>query len=197
LRLISPMPVTSSPNRYNTGMRLTLQLHPESSCFAVTHIDAEVLRPQAQNFMFTYVVTGTITDLAMPRVATTTRTDELWRHTCFEAFVGSSQSAAYYEFNFAPSKQWAAYRFSNYRTDLCVATEINAPQITVRSNPERYVLQASVELSPLLFSRCSTLRVGLSAVIEDTSGHRSYWALAHPPGKADFHHSDSFALELV
>jgi hypothetical protein len=178
-------------------MRRTLQLHPESSCFAVTHIDAEVLRPQAHNFMFTYVVTGTITELAMPPVATTTRADELWRHTCFEAFVGSSQSAAYYEFNFAPSTQWAAYRFSNYRTDLCVATEINAPQITVRSNPERYVLQASVELGPLLFSRCSTLRVGLSAVIEDTSGHRSYWALAHPPGKADFHHSNSFALEIV
>jgi hypothetical protein len=191
------MPVTSSTNRYNTGMRRTLQLHPESSCFAVTHIDAEVLRPQAHNFMFTYVVTGTITELAMPPVATTTRADELWRHTCFEAFVGSSQSAAYYEFNFAPSTQWAAYRFSNYRTDLCVATEINAPQITVRSNPERYVLQASVELGPLLFSRCSTLRVGLSAVIEDTSGHRSYWALAHPPGKADFHHSNSFALEIV
>ena len=191
------MPVTSSTNRYNTAMRRTLQLHPESSCFAVTHIDAEVLRPQAHNFMFTYVVTGTITELAMPPVATTTRADELWRHTCFEAFVGSSQSAAYYEFNFAPSTQWAAYRFSNYRTDLCVATEINAPQITVRSNPERYVLQASVELGPLLFSRCSTLRVGLSAVIEDTSSHRSYWALAHPPGKADFHHSDSFALEVV
>jgi hypothetical protein len=197
LRLTSPMPVMGGPNRYNTGMRRTLQLHPESSCLAVTHIDAEVLRPQAHNVMFTYVVTGTIADLAMPPVATSTRADELWRHTCFEAFVGSSQSVAYYEFNFAPSTQWAAYRFSNYRANLCVATEINAPQITVRSNPERYVLRASVELGQLLFSRCSTLRVGLSAVIEETSGHRSYWALAHPPGKADFHHSDSFALEIV
>ena len=191
------MPVTSSPNRYNTGMRRRLQLHPESSCFAVTHIDAEVLRPQAHNFMFTYVVTGTITDLAIPLVATTTRAEELWRHTCFEAFVGSSQSVAYYEFNFAPSTQWAAYRFSNYSTDLRVATEINGLRITVQSNPERYVLQASVELGASLFSRCSTLRVGLSSVIEETSGHRSYWALAHPPGKADFHHSDSFALQVV
>jgi hypothetical protein len=191
------MPVTSSANRYNTGMRRRLQLHPESSCFAVTHIDAEALRPQAHNFIFTYVVTGTITGLAMPPVVTPTRADELWRHTCFEAFVGSSQSLAYYEFNFAPSTRWAAYRFSDYRTDLCVATEINAPQIRVRSTPERYVLQASVELGQLLFSRCSTLRIGLSAVIEETNGHRSYWALAHPPGKADFHHSDSFALEVV
>ena len=39
-------------------------------------------------------------------------------------------------------------------------------------------------------------RLGLSAVIEDTSGGKSYWALAHPPGKPDFHHADCFALEL-
>jgi hypothetical protein len=39
-------------------------------------------------------------------------------------------------------------------------------------------------------------RLGLSAVIEDTRGSLSYWALAHPPGKPDFHHADGFALEL-
>ena len=176
-------------------MHQTLRLHPDSSCLAVTHIDVEVLRPQDDSLTLAYVVTGTIRDLAVPPAAAATRTDELWRHTCFEAFVRNSQSVAYYEFNFAPSTQWAAYRFSNYRTDMCVATEFDTPQITVRSNPERYVLRASLELSRLSLS--SRLRVGLSAVIEETSGHRSYWALAHPPGKADFHHSDSFALEVV
>jgi hypothetical protein len=178
-------------------MRQTLRLHPDSSCFAVTHIEAEVLRPQAHSLAFTYVVTGTISDLALSPMTAATRTDELWRHTCFEAFVGSSLSVAYYEFNFAPSTQWAAYRFSDYRTDMRVATEIDAPHIAVQSNPERYILQASLELGQLLLSRGSTLRVGLSAVIEEISGHRSYWALAHPPGKADFHHCGSFALELV
>jgi hypothetical protein len=39
-------------------------------------------------------------------------------------------------------------------------------------------------------------RLGLSAVIEETSGRKSYWALAHPPGKPDFHHADCFAYEL-
>jgi hypothetical protein len=190
-------PVMSNTNRYNVGTRQTLRLHPESSCFAVTRIDVKVLRPQAHNLTFAYVVTGTIRDLAVPSATAGARTDELWRHTCFEAFVGSLQSVAYYEFNFAPSTQWAAYRFSDYRTNMRVATEINAPRITVRSNPERYVLQASLELGQLLFSRSSTLRVGLSAVLEEINGHRSYWALAHPPGKVDFHHSDSFALEVM
>jgi hypothetical protein len=178
-------------------MRQTLRLHPDSSCLAVKHIDVEVLRPQAHNLTFAYGVTGTISNVAVSPMVAATRTDELWRHTCFEAFVGSLLSVSYYEFNFAPSTQWAAYRFSDYRADMRVATEINAPQITVQSSPERYVLQASLDLGQLLLSPRSTLRVGLSAVIEEISGRRSYWALAHPPGKADFHHSDSFALEVV
>ncbi len=78
-----------------------------------------------------------------------------------------------------------------------VATEIEAPQITVQSNPERHVLRASLDVSQLSLGRGSTFRVGLSAVIEEVAGHRSYWALAHPCGKADFHHSDSFVLELA
>jgi hypothetical protein len=40
-------------------------------------------------------------------------------------------------------------------------------------------------------------RLGLSALIEETSGRKSYWALAHPPGKPDFHHADCFAHEFL
>jgi len=35
-----------------------------------------------------------------------------------------------------------------------------------------------------------------STTFEETNGRLSYWALAHPPGKPDFHHPDCFALEL-
>lgn len=37
---------------------------------------------------------------------------------------------------------------------------------------------------------------GLSAVIEERHGPKSYWALAHASDKPDFHHPDSFVLEL-
>jgi hypothetical protein len=78
-----------------------------------------------------------------------------------------------------------------------VATEISAPRIESQWGVGRYTLQASLELD-FLSSLPSNARwrLGLSAVIEETSGRRSYWALAHPPGKADFHHSDCFAHEL-
>lgn len=36
----------------------------------------------------------------------------------------------------------------------------------------------------------------LSAVIEEAHGRKSYWALAHGSDKPDFHHPDSFVLEL-
>jgi hypothetical protein len=38
--------------------------------------------------------------------------------------------------------------------------------------------------------------IGLTAVLEQTDGTKSYWALAHPPGKPDFHDPACFALEF-
>ena len=176
------------------GMRQALRLHPDSICFTATHIAVDVARPRAGSLLLTYSVTGKVSELRMPPVMAAARTDELWRYTCFEAFVRPLPGAAYYEFNFAPSTQWAAYRFDSYRSGMRVATEISAPRIEVQSAPECCTLQASLDLSSL--PRNAGWRLGLAAVIEETSGHKSYWALAHPPAKADFHHSDCFAHEF-
>jgi hypothetical protein len=189
--------VTSITRCYNTGMRQALRLHPDSLCFAATHIEVDVVRPRAGGLALYYLVTGKIDDLRIPPVMAAARTDELWRHTCFEVFIRASPCAVYYEFNFAPSTQWAAYRFSSYRSGMRVATEISAPQIEVQSGPECYTLQASLELDRLSsLPRDAIWHLGLSALIEERSGRKSYWALAHPPGKADFHHSDCFAHEF-
>jgi hypothetical protein len=179
-------------------VRQTLRLHPSSICSAVKRIEVEVAHRLAHGLVLTYIVTGKISDLAVPPAAAAARTEELWRRTCFEAFVLSSPGAAYYEINFAPSTQWAAYRFSGYRSEMRMAAEINTPRIVVKATPDRYILQASLELDETLRpeGRGAIWRLGLSAVIEETSGRQSYWALAHPPGKPDFHHSDCFALEV-
>ena len=178
-------------------MRQLLRLHPDSRCFAAAHVEVEVARPRADSLVLSYIVTGRMSDIRMPPVMPAARSDELWRHTCFEAFVRASSGAEYYEFNFAPSTQWAAYRFSGYRSGMRVAAEISAPPIEVRSSPDCYTLQASLELDRLSdLPRKASWRLGLSALIEETSGHKSYWALAHPPGKPDFHHADCFAHEF-
>ncbi len=178
-------------------MRQALNRHPDSRCVAATHIDVDVARPCVGSLVLSYVVTGKISDLRLKPIVAGGRADELWRHTCFEAFLGTAPGAAYYEFNFSPSTQWAAYRFSSYRSGMRVATEIGVPRIKVESAPERYTLQASLKLDALSgLPRDAGWRLGLAAVTEDTSGRMSYWALAHPPGKADFHHFGGFAHEL-
>ena len=134
-------------------MRQTLRFHPDSLCFAATKIEVEVARPRAGSLLLSYFVTGKIGDLRLPPVlgaVAAARSDELWRHTCFEAFVRPSPGEAYYEFNFAPSTQWAAYRFDSYRSGMRVATDIGVPRIAVQSAPECYALQAAVELAPSL-----------------------------------------------
>src|ERR1700722_3286440 len=178
-------------------MRQALRRHPDSRCASAARIDVDVVRPSAGSLVLSYVVHGDIGGLCLMPITAPARSDELWRHTCFEAFIGTDADAAYYEFNFAPSTQWAAYRFSGYRDGMRVATEMSAPRIEVRSTPERYTLQASLELSALPgLPREAGWRLGLAAVTEDTRAGMSYWALAHPPGKADFHHRDCFAYEL-
>jgi hypothetical protein len=173
-------------------MRHTLRLHPDSPCAAATRIEVDVAHPRPGSLVLSYVVSGRISDLRLPPIVAAARTDELWRHTCFEVFVRGSADPEYYEFNFSPSTQWAAYRFGGYRNGMRVAAEISAPRIEVRSSAETYTLQAALEFDGL----SSPLHLGLSAVLEETNGCKSYWALAHPPGKADFHHADCFALEL-
>ena len=178
-------------------MRRLLKLHPDSRCSAAAHIEVGVARPRADSLVLSYIVAGKMSDIRMPPVMAAARSDDLWRHTCFEAFICASSGSEYYEFNFAPSTQWAAYRFSSYRSGMRVATEIGAPPIEVRSSPDSYTLQASLELDRLsAFPRRVLWHLGLSALIEDTNGRRSYWALAHPPGKPDFHHADCFAYEF-
>jgi hypothetical protein len=179
-------------------MRQAIRLHPDSRCAAVTQAEVEIARPRPGNLVLRYFVSGRIGDLRIPPVTAPIRADALWQNTCFEAFVKAPPGPVYYEFNFAPSMQWAAYRFSGYRNGMIVASEIAVPRIDVRSSAAYYTLQASLELDGLPGLPSDALwRLGLSAVIEEMSGRKSYWALAHPPGSADFHHSDCFTLELA
>jgi hypothetical protein len=179
-------------------MRRPLKLHPHSLCTAVAGIEVEIARPASGSLLLSYVVTGTIGDLSLPQIAAATRADELWRHTCFEAFVKDASGEAYYEFNFAPSTQWAVYRFDRYRSGMRPATEIEPPQIVGQLTQDRYTLRAALSLPDGRGGRGGrNLRLGLAAVLEETNGNTSYWALTHPPGRPDFHHAAGFALELA
>ena len=174
---------------------MRLKLHPDSRCAAVNGIDVSVLRGAAGRLQLEYRTSG-LPQLGKPDAAGLTepmRADELWRHTCFEAFVRAPAAEAYYEFNFSPHLQWAAYRFESYRRDR-KDVEVR-PSITTRTGGGAFELSAELALNGLP-GLGGSWRLALSAVIEEANGRMSYWALAHPPGSADFHQTDGFALEL-
>jgi len=179
-------------------MAQLLKLHVDSRCDAVTEIQVDIARPRVDRLALSYIVTGTMSDILMPPVAAAARSHQLWHHTCLEVFVRASSETGYYEFNFSPSTQWAAYQFSGHRSGMRAAEGIDAPRVEVQSEPQSFTLRASLDLRGLPdLVRQASWQIGLSAVIEDAGGGMSYWALAHPPGKPDFHHADCFALELA
>src|SRR4051812_16775210 len=112
-------------------MRRLLRLHPDSRNAAAARIEVGI-NCLGASLVLSYVLTGNMDDIRIPPVTAPARRDDLWRHTCFEAFIGASSGTAYYEFNFSPSTQWAAYRFASYRSEMRVADEIAAPAIEVR-----------------------------------------------------------------
>ena len=178
-------------------MLQALKLHPDGRCAAALRIEAGAMRPTPDRLELRYVARGEIGKLSLPVRTMPARTDELWKHTCFEAFVRGPEGGAYCEFNLAPSTQWAAYRFTGYRDGMKPVGEIDAPRIDVRLTDDRFEMDVSLDLGGVAeLPKDAAWRVGMSSVIEEKDGGKSYWALAHPAGKADFHHADGFVLNL-
>jgi hypothetical protein len=177
-------------------MRQALSLHRECRCEAAVAIEVEFARPGPGLLNLEYVVTGAVTGLALPPPGPPLRADGLWRRTCFEAFI-QAPGGAYLEFNFSPAGEWAAYGFDAYRSGMRALDRVAAPHIETRISPECFAAKVALELDGVMGPALERpWRVALTAVIEDNAGRMSYWALAHPPGRPDFHHPDGFACEI-
>jgi hypothetical protein len=175
-------------------MRARLTPHPDFPPPAIA-VEAEAQRADGR-LLLTYRVTGEVHALHIPPPAPPGRADELWRHTCFEAFVAPAAGEAYCEINLSPSGQWATYRFDSYRQGMAVEKAEAALLGPLQVANNTIVLRAQVELGGLAELR-GAWRLGLTAVIEGQDGTLSYWSVAHPAGRPDFHHRDCLALELA
>jgi hypothetical protein len=172
---------------------VTLKLHPGSPAPPIHSIEVEVARTD-DALSLLYLLSGEIEQILLPPAASPDRTDGLWQHGCFEAFVRGGDDAGYLEFNFSTSTEWAGYSFSGCRKGMSPA-EIAAPAIKVFIGPRTIALSCKVALGGI--GLANDWRLNLSAVIEEKSGAKSYWALAHPrEGAPDFHHPDCFVLQL-
>jgi hypothetical protein len=202
------------------SLRLSLRPHPDTPCGPLSGIEVEVARVRPLKLQIRYVLIGNWRKVRL-KLRPQDQADELWRHTCFEAFVRVGEEEGYLEYNLAPSGNFAAYRFDRYREGMAPAAEIGSSILDSQSRTEpldkdrRAMLkQAGFDtlerFEPSFFSLKSELsfsnamglavaepwHVGLSTIVEERNGRMSYWALVHPPGKPDFHHPDCFALQL-
>lgn len=134
-----------------------------------------------------FTAIGDPSAIAWPAEAGQGRADDLWRHTCFEVFVAADEG--YVEYNLSPSGRWASYRFDSPRMGMRNAEEVGAV-LGMDGAFDQMALEGRIELPH------GARKLGLSAVIKDVDGGVSYWALAHPSAKPDFHHPDSFVLDL-
>ncbi|MBA2772217.1 MAG: DOMON-like domain-containing protein [Sphingomonas sp.] len=138
-----------------------------------------------------FCVSAPVGRFVIPEPQEPARADGLWRTTCFEMFLKQPGDDAYREWNFAPSGQWAAYDFAAYREYPANADVGFAPEILLQDNLTWWQVGVTVPVEE------GPWQLGLSAVLEEQDGTKSYWAIAHPAGeKLDFHAPDCFAAKL-
>ncbi len=149
----------------------------------------------------TYVLEGPLERLSIPiPTAAPARADRLWEHTCFELFAGVPGSTRYAEYNFAPTLQWAAYGFRDYRDNDHIAQDkLAAPRLEVRRAAALLELEVHVDTAALQAALgTAPSRFALAAVLETRTREITYWSTQHTdPARADFHRADSFTLALA
>jgi hypothetical protein len=175
-----------------------LACYPTTLSAAVHGVDFRVQREPSGILILRYVLRAEMAHVRVPPVGFPARADGLWKHTCFEVFISpGTETGGYYELNFSPSRQWAIYRFQRYREGMSPADVTASPELALRRFDDRLELDATLGLAGLKgLQEARTLKLAVSTVIEDDNGTLSYWALKHAPGKPDFHHPESFVLEL-
>lgn len=170
----------------------SLLCHPTTPGPADTRLSvalAATQRDAIRGLELTYTLEGPLDELTLPAPAPPGPADGLWQHTCFEAFVGVSGESAYREFNFSPSGQWAAYRFSHPRQRDPAAESPFRPQIDWQTGERGLTMRVWLPLHALPPAMAGQgWDLGLSTVLESADGRLSYWALSHPGERPDFHH---------
>jgi hypothetical protein len=172
-------------------MIVALVCHPDTPARTVSTVAVEIIALDGDAMRLGFRVTPA-DGLRLPGPAAPVRTDGLWQTSCFELFVATG-AGGYLEFNLSPSSQWAAFAFDGYRTRMSAFSVAADPHVTLSRKRDTLMVEAQIDLTG---TWPAPLTIGLSAVIEELDGTKSYWALRHPPGKPDFHHPDCFALQL-
>lgn len=185
----SPSSPSSPPRPLANGLSTHLTLlipHAPGPALVVT---ADVSR-RSHGLHVQFEMTGDVDTITWDNLGPG-RHDELWRHTCFECFFRVSGADPYVEVNAAVSGGWNAYRLTHYRAPLEAAAAVVSIRRTLSDAAASIALDVTMTIAP------QPLDVGVAAIIETVPGGVHYFAIGHPGPAPDFHHPDSFLIELA
>ena len=167
---------------------LNLEPHPSSVTMGINGLRFGYAL-QADLWMFGFEVHGELETLNLARMRGPQRGDRLWEHSCFEFFAAGA-NGGYREFNFAPDGRYAAYDFDAYRQGQKAVGGPVLAEMSSSCEARRYRLEVTLTPPP------APRHGGPAAILRDTQGRRSWWALRHGPGPADFHHPRHYVIPL-
>ncbi|MDG6079540.1 DOMON-like domain-containing protein [Erythrobacter litoralis] len=172
-----------------------LTAHPAHPTVSVRSVTAKVDATDRYWLRLRWRIEGT-RQILVPCFAGKRRLDGLWRTTCFELFVRAEpqDGTAYSEFNFSPSEAFAAYDFSSYRENGRDRHITRAPEISWRGGSSFAIMDVAMQREAL---PNGSLCFGMTAVIEEEGGQKSYWAAEHTGDAPDFHDPACFAQALA
>ncbi|MGX7895228.1 DOMON-like domain-containing protein [Tsuneonella sp. HG222] len=171
----------------------SLIAHPAHPPLEVSAIEARITGRDENWLRVRWRIEGA-GSLVIPAFAGKGRADGLWQTTCFELFLQPAGGAVYCEFNLSPSERWAAYDFERRREGMRERPVSREPTCTMRRGSTFAIFDAAIPADGIPLADCA---MGLTAVIEESGGVKSYWALAHRGEAPDFHDPACFTAALA
>ncbi|WP_417910209.1 DOMON-like domain-containing protein [Candidatus Electronema sp. PJ] len=175
----------------------SLQAFTQDSLASSLQLRGQVARSAANLLCISYALQGNLAALLLPeQTAQPMRKDLLWQHTCFEFFLAPVGTPRYWEINLSPSGDWNVYAFADYRAGMQEEPALAVLPFTIEQRPASLLLELTFPLESII-SPGQPLDLGISAVLQDRNGQRSFWALTHHNRmQPDFHWRDSFSLSV-
>jgi hypothetical protein len=197
----TPEAATTDPCNPTPGA-IALAPHPACGAGPLRSLHASASLDRSGAVTVEFAAHGELSRLRLASASTAPqRRAELWRHSCFELFARRGVERSYLEFNFAPSGDWAAWVFDDYRSGGRELEPARVGISTRSAGAGRWCLRAQAQLAAAEAALGGadapvTWWLNLAAVIEAEDGALSYWAAHHAAARPDFHDRSCFCVPL-